>query len=342
MSTSTKKIERPYANMPEMIDPERLRKLLGHSDSLAMQKAVESMVINHVEIEQNRASAEIDDFKTNIRYRTDSLEGECTCPESDGFEFCIHCAALCMQVNKFSQQLTALDKGPDKSKVMAYLLTMDKQSLSKRLLDFIVDDAELFDRYLIQASLHKTKIDYSQLKVRVTELTKLKEPMFSQRQVKHFFSKIQRFLEELAAVERYPEPEKMLKVVEYVIQRLNKVLLELEDNSGQRSACVDVLRQSYQQLFSAISGRDETLVKRVLSIWQTDRFELLPEINGLLAPHLYEKFQQEVSALLKQSQDQEAKNVEVWLRQKCLRFLLAEAEAAGQADKVAYYRSLYR
>ncbi|PJF38133.1 MAG: hypothetical protein CUN55_18565, partial [Phototrophicales bacterium] len=87
----------PYRHLPAQIPNDKILRLLGQQDWRAVQEQIERIVLKQVEIESNCARARSDKYKVQIRFRSDHLEGECDCPESDGFEFCIHCAALCVQ-----------------------------------------------------------------------------------------------------------------------------------------------------------------------------------------------------------------------------------------------------
>lgn len=347
MPKAPKKLDSPYANLPSVISTAQIAKLLGVSDLSSCLAEIEKMELKNVDIGRRTVSGSVSideaSWSTTLRYRGETVEGECDCPASDGFEFCIHCAALCLHANKHVQQITVLDKGPDKSKVMAYLLTLDKQNLARSLLEFISDDAEQLDRYLIKAMLSRKEIDYAQLKSRITELTKIKEKLFSQRQVKHFFNRIERLLDEFSQIEEYSEPEKMLKLIEYTFQRLTKLLEELEDNSGQRDSCVEKLREIFLRLFLAMNGRDDTKLKRLLPLWLSDRYELLPEnLSQVLPQELFDKFidalKSELKSLLAKPLSNEYKNS--WQQDKLIYFLKELAEERGLEKEVKYYREL--
>lgn len=223
------------------------------------------------------ASALIDEHKVSVRYHTETLEGACDCPDSDGFDFCQHCVYLILHANKNAQQINALAKGPDKSKILAYLLTQDKHVLAKQCLALIENDPDQFKRFALKAFLDKETIDYSQLKTQLTDLTRKPDNLFSQRQVKLFFARIDLFLEELQLSNYLAIPDKMIKLIEYCFQRINLLLDSIDDANSQRQVCIEKLQTMYANLINELTGRPDTKAKRVYSFW-------LEDTHGLLGP----------------------------------------------------------
>jgi uncharacterized Zn finger protein len=322
-----------------IIAPEQLAKLIGEARFEALRSQLEQFKIDIQEHNKQSASAIVEGFEVKLTYRGNNVEGACNCPESDGFDFCIHCAALCLLINRNIQQISSLAKGPDKSKVLAYLLSQDKQHLAKEFLALINDDSELFERYVLRASLNQGELDYASLKSQITDLTRKPEKLFSQRQVKLFFAKIERFVNELNALKHYSEPEKMLKLVEYLYQRLNRLLDEIDDNSGQRSDCVTTFRSLYQKLLLLLHGREETKAKRFFKLWIDDTHSIFPsDIESFLERPLMEKF---LAFLLKINKDLSDKKIDYSSthQEQILRFLLDNFIKKDEPEKVAKIRS---
>jgi len=363
--------------IPPIIGHEQLIKIAGKPRFDKGSEKALAFQIEHFNANHKGASATIAGFQTHIHFRSDQVEGACQCPDSDGFDFCQHCVCLCLYANKSAQQILSLSKGPDKSKVLAYLLSQEKQEIAKQCLDLITNDAEQFERYLLKASLNQGDINYSELKSQITELTRKQENLFSQRQVKHFFAKIDRFVEELSLTNREHAPEKMLKVIEHAFLRLIRLLENIDDSNEQRSACASKLRSIYFQLMMSITGRPETKAKRIYTLWLADAFDLLgANIEGHLAADVSEKFialiqanwktqfpakpimnekssdcvKKHSSASIKKedpatlnrdsSKLKTAKQpLERWQRNKLSRFLLEAAIASGEPEKEALFRN---
>ena len=268
--------------IPPIISHERLIKAAGQErfeQALAHfnQQAVDGNQndITEFHYKNKHASATIGHHKVNIHYHAETLEGACNCHDSEGFDFCQHCVYLTLYANKNAQQINALAKGPDKSKILAYLLTQDKQTLAKNCLALIEKDTEQFKRYTLKAFLDRETIDYSQLKTQITELTRKPDNLFSQRHVKLFFAKIELFLEELYLSNFLSAPDKMIKLIEYAFQRINLLLETIDDSNCQRQACIKKLQHMYIKLMTDIPGRPDTKAKRLYSFWLRDKHSLL-------------------------------------------------------------------
>lgn len=357
-----------FNKLPALISHEQLITMAGQDcfdKGLALMAATPPL---HLSIEEDKASAQIEGFDTQLNYHgqqlldqtqsnqkqsnqkrsNQKLQGACTCSTSEGFDFCEHCVCLCLYVNKQTQQIRSLAKGPDKSKILAYLLSLDKQELARQCLQLISDDTNAFERYLWKAFLHQGEIDYSQLKSQITLLTRKPENLFSQRQVKVFFQKIERFLAELVTHDA-PDyaAEKMQKVVEYAFHRLTHLLEQFDDSSEHRNQSVHYLRQLYTDALSRQPCREDTQAKRFYQFWITDRFDLLgSQVSDFLTPKARSKFKTLVEAQWKMHEGtsgNQAKSTELknWQKMKLARYLFEEAIQSHDDQQAHYYRNFF-
>jgi len=298
--------------------------------------------ISDFHYQDKQAKAKVGQYTVSVRYHSETIEGACTCPDSDGFDFCQHCVALVLHANKNAQQINSLAKGPDKSKVLAYLLRQDKQNLAKQCLALIESDADQFKRYVLKASLNTESIDFSQLKTQITELTRKPENLFSQRQVKVFFSKIDLFLEELSLSDYLNTPEKMIKLIEYTFQRINHLLNNIDDANLQRQTCIDKLQSMYQCLITEISGRPDTKAKRLYNFWLNDTHALLGHDieNYLSQEDCRTKFKEINKAIWKEIQSSSNKKsaLSPMQQNKVARYLLEMFTQNNEQDKVKILR----
>ncbi|MFT6029352.1 MAG: hypothetical protein ACI8O8_001088 [Oleiphilaceae bacterium] len=319
--------------LPSLISQEQLIKMAGQDCfdlglSLSQTSSISKLIIS-----ENKVTADIDNNHIVLNFHEKQLQGACTCPRSDGFDFCEHCVCLCLNINKQNQQIRSLAKGPDKSKILSFLLSLDKKDLAKQCLNLITEDTNEFERYLLKASLHQEEIDYSQLKAQVTNLTRKPENLFSQRQVKIFFGKLERFLAELST-EDAPifDVDKMQKVVEYTFQRLNILLVQIDDSTEQRSDCLIHLGRLYFDLLNKKICRDDTLAKHFFNFWVLDRFDLLGiQAANNLSAAVEQKFKNLALANFTQkptqnkSQSDKQTKLNDWQKVKLARYLFEEA-----------------
>lgn len=267
-----------------MINLDLVKKLAGSRNyKLGQQKGLSGL--RDFSLDSRGTQAFVDEYQVRLRFKGDAIEGECSCPESDGFDFCQHCVQLALYANQVNQQLLSLSKGPDKSKVLAYLLSLEKKELAKQMLALLESNNEAFRRYLLKASIGAEELDFKALRQELTQLTRSKERLFSQRQVKLCFSRIEVFLQELETVAQQSEPEPLLKLLEYGVMRLNRLLERVEDRANLREASVNMIAGLYQRLFISLAARPTTQADRFLKLWLQDRHRVLGADPSLFFPH---------------------------------------------------------
>lgn len=260
-----------------------LRTLAGEARFQSGQTAVAQALVRKFQYENRIVSAEVDGFAPKVRYVGDKVEGSCNCPDSEGFEFCQHCVAVVLFANELTRQRRSLYKGPDKSKIMGYLLSLEHKELARQCLELIESDPALVKRYLLRVSLGAEQVDFRKLRSQITELTKHESNLFSQRQVQHFFARIERFLEELSASDYQAQPEAMLKVVDYAIRRVNLALTRIRSRSSAHEACANSLRHLYRHLLDVVPWSIDAKATQLVKLWLEDDFQLLPPINDFIA-----------------------------------------------------------
>lgn len=318
-----------------IVSTDQIIKAAGKQRFEAGERSFEQSKVKEFQANEKQASGAIEGYQTQIRYRGETVEGSCNCEESDGFDFCRHCVHLTLHANKIAQQLLSLSKGPDKSKVLAYLINQDKQALAKQLLELIEQDNELFQRYLLRASLDTQEIDFTALKSRITEVTRLKDKLFSQRQIKHFFTPIEHLLEELLQLPLATHADKCMRLVVYAIKRINQLLEKLDDRADQKKQISETLNLLYQQLFEFTPGRPETRAKHYFELWLDDRFQLISDSMPIVlnSPELIKNFDNMVSKAWANEK------IDTKVKAKLSRYLLEKAVAEQNLSQEQLYRT---
>lgn len=260
-----------------IVGQDELIKRAGKSAYQRGLAAFENTKVEHYHRDGNAVTAQVDGFQVELKHVGNIVDGHCSCPESDGFDFCHHCVTLVLHGNRLSRQLLSLSKGPEKSRIFAYLLGLDKQVLAKHMLELLESSPEQFERFSLKATLSNEQLDFVFLKSRVTELTRVddRRNLFSQRQVKSFFSRINQLFSEFEQAELDMYPKDGLKLIEYAINRLTSLLQQIDDKWGFHQQPAKHLRQMYQRLFVLLEGRPQTIVKRFEKLYFADKFAVV-------------------------------------------------------------------
>ena len=260
-----------------IVGQEELIKRAGKAGYQRGLTAFENAKVEHYQRDGNVVTAQVDGFQVELKHVGNIVDGHCSCPESDGFDFCHHCVTLVLHSNRLSRQLLSLSKGPEKSRIFAYLLGLDKQVLAKHMLELLESAPEQFERFSLKATLSSEHLDFVYLKSRVTELTRVddRRNLFSQRQVKTFFSRINQLFSEFEQAELEIYPKDGLKLIEYAISRLTSLLQQLDDKWGFHQQPAKHLRLMYERLFVLLEGRPQTIVKRFEKLYFADKFAIV-------------------------------------------------------------------
>ena len=258
-----------------IVSSETLLKIAGKERFQRGLQASKTHKVTNFQSKDSSVTAEVQGHHVTLRYKGELVEGACDCADSDGFEFCHHCVQVTLHANKIAQQLLSLSKGPDKSKILAFLLGQEKQALAKQLLELLEENTTQFERFLLKASLENGQCDFTELRAQITEITRPQKSLFSQRQVKHYLSRIERFLIELEASNYLHEPDAMFKLVEYFIARTNALLDVVNDSWDYQHEISQSLARLYLALFERQEGRLLTRVKRFEKLFLNDRHSIL-------------------------------------------------------------------
>ncbi|PID42292.1 MAG: hypothetical protein CSB48_10935 [Proteobacteria bacterium] len=260
-----------------MVSKEKIRIVAGEQVFLKGEAFAANHPVRELDLSKNRAVARIGqspEYLVKLNFSTSQLQGACSCADSDGFDFCLHCVAVALEVARQLRKRNALTQGNDRDKVMAYLQSLDKHALATLALDFISQDPQTFNQYLLKAHIGGSQIDYPAIRKQITELTRLPGKLFTQKQIRLFFTKIREFVQTLQALEEEAEPPKLAKLIDYFYQRLNLVLDKQEDYRKHHELATIPLENIYLNLKVRADERPEALARNFFADWLADRHNL--------------------------------------------------------------------
>ncbi len=284
--------------MKTALSREKIRQVAGEACFTRGQALAEHAVLRDFDMTEGRAQATLsfDDesdtsFAIALSFTEHQLEGACNCPESEGFEFCEHCVVVALHAERQLRKVQVLKKGTDQEKVLAYLLNLDKSQLAALTLNFIKQDPLLISQYLLRANMTGTAVDYSAVKKQITDLTRLPEKLFTQKQILAFFQQIEAFVSALMPLEAAAEPNKLLKLVDYLFERLNMALTKMEDSQKHHQTVTNALAPFAIRLQARVTTQTTTLAEHCFNLWLKDPKELRQLSPEQVAAHLPDEAQ---------------------------------------------------
>ncbi|ARU54708.1 SWIM zinc finger protein [Oleiphilus messinensis] len=272
------------------INAELLTKLAGQQTYENGKHLFENDAVSEVDVHRQ---ASRDTVQGSIRDATNSysailklspttLEGSCNCPESEGFDFCKHCAALALEFRRLQSKLGYMDQGSDREKILSYLLRKDKTSLAKSLLTFIESDPLTTQRYLLHAHLTSGNIDYHALRKQITETTRVPKNLFRQKHIQNFFENIELLWELIEEHKTNLAPDKLQKLCEYSLSRLQNLLSELDSAIGFHEPVLKTIVNCHQYSLNRTQPNLEKRYKYLESIWSDENQSIYPKKSEIL------------------------------------------------------------
>lgn len=279
--------------MKTVLSKENIRQVAGQTffdQGLLLSSQV---AIENFDLQSGQASGRITggagkSGRVTLRFTDQQLEGQCDCPESEGFEFCPHCVVLALYTEKQLRKIQVLRKGTDQDKILGYLLGLEKTQLASITLNFIKQEPSLISQFLLKANMGGGQVDYAAVKKQITDLTRLPERLFTQKQIQNFFQQIETFSLALLSMELAADPAKLLKLVDYLFDRLSAALAKMEDSQKHHLAVTELLAPLALRLRQKQTPKITALASLLFKLWLEDGQDLKRLSPDWITPRLPE------------------------------------------------------
>ncbi|MCV6610634.1 MAG: SWIM zinc finger family protein [Amphritea sp.] len=271
--------------METVITDSVLKKLAGHG---AFERGVEYFNDGRVKgIDQQKDTyfATIlgtEEYEVQLSVGSRGVDGFCSCPASEGVDFCKHCVAVALVIRSEQLQIEQQGNNADKKQrqLLSYLQTLDRPTLVDQLNGFITADKSTYKRWLLKADLHAGNISDRQLKKHVTAALPYRD-LWEYRAVMGYFRKAYELLSELfAALEEKPA-ETRIYLVEYAYERLNRLLLRVDDSGGARFALEHLMEDVYTAAVQELDWSAEKNRRFLIQALEND-YDVYPDLPLLL------------------------------------------------------------
>lgn len=220
-------------------------------------------------------------YQVELRHTDSRLDGACTCPASEGFDFCKHCVAVAL-VLRDCQIAGALPQPDDEAATLtAYLAGQSRDELVAELVDILPRVPEIRERLLAQAELAAGPISAKSLKQAITKVTRPRD-LWEYGEVAAYFRRIESTLENIANIAEQVPAEALLKTALYGIERLNRALGRVDDSGGFRFAAQQILRELHSRALQRLEWPAARRANHLLELALADEWD---QFEGV--PHAY-------------------------------------------------------
>lgn len=287
-------LTRHYRGLTTMlkITDQLLIKLAGEKAFVKGEQLFTSSALSDYSKFKNTISATVEDthpYQVNLTHNQNTLEGACNCPASDGFDFCKHCVAVALflqtEQQLFDETLNPSNADQKPDLIFAYLQTLTKEALQTALLEHIRQDRTLTAKWLAKAEIALDCLDYKTLRKKVTAAIPYNRHLYSYKEVRHYFSKIETLIEQIQGSEDKLTAEERFKLSEYALQRLNKTLETIDDSGGYRFNSVEFFSDLMTESFSDLNWNIDKKIDWLFKAMQATN-DILPPAAPLFWPSL--------------------------------------------------------
>lgn len=234
---------------------------------LFLDKAVEALTIEGKEV---FALVNADDHHRVKLTRTAShIEGACTCPISEDFDFCSHCVAVALALNKHESELKKLQAGDAQDRVHALIKQMDEEEAKETLLKLINDDKDLLAKWEMIADAKSGLLKATAIKKRITKAFPLKSVSQSSK-VQEYFDEATFKLNVVFDVISALDPKQAFACAEYLLFRYDTVLSRVDDASGARHDLFKKIMPLFEACFKALPWHDGEKIDYLMSLYASD------------------------------------------------------------------------
>lgn len=223
-------------------------------------------------LDGNQISAQVQDayvYDVKLSVVNDSFDGGCTCPVSEGFDFCEHCVAVALHHHHEQQTLEKLLTGEPADRVKGYLKTLKKDDLADELYKFLSEDADKFNQWVMFADITRGDFDVKDVRKRIVKAMPLRD-VWRYQQVRNYFDKARKHMAlVLEVIDKLPA-ENAFKLCLVALTRYDKILERIDDSGGFRFGLFHLIERHFIKAFKAIEESDANKHARLVSILDND------------------------------------------------------------------------
>ncbi|MEM0911588.1 MAG: hypothetical protein AAGJ37_11465 [Pseudomonadota bacterium] len=219
-------------------------------------------------LDGNQISAQVQDayvFDIKLTVLNNGFDGGCTCPASEGFDFCEHCVAVALYYEQEQKALQELLTGKPADRVKGYLHTLKKDDLATELYKLLSEDADRFNQWLMFANIAIGDFDIKEARKRIVKAMPMRD-VWRYQQVRNYFDKARKqmgFI--LEVIDKLPA-ENAYQLCLVALMRYDKILERIDDSGGFRFGLFHLIEKHTINAFVAIEESHNNKLARLLNV----------------------------------------------------------------------------
>jgi hypothetical protein len=229
-----------------------------------------------------RITARVDGTEAyDVRLRKTPLgfDGACTCPASEGFDFCKHCVAVALAVEAREAVMQSTEADAAEDRIRAYLSGLSSDELIDIVLGALDGAPELENRLLMQADVAAGALDAKRLKKMITAAIPLRD-LWDFRQVAQYFERAEACTTGIESIAPSLAPADLLAAVRHAFSRLDKALGRVDDSGGRRWGLQHGLHALHRNALARSGWAADDLASYLLDLQLNDPWDTFNDVLG--------------------------------------------------------------
>ncbi|MGQ8364145.1 SWIM zinc finger family protein [Glaciecola sp. 1036] len=319
-----------------------IQRLAGQS---AYEKGValfrENAVINFRN-ENNKIIAQVQGtyvYDVSLTILSDSFDGGCSCPASEGFDFCKHCVATVLHYEEQQEKYQILLNGGPADRVKGYLDSLTEGEAKQHLYSYIKSNSEELDKWVLFADIALDSFDIKQFRKRIIKALPLRD-LWRYDQVRNYFDKARAQLSILFEVMDRLEAMQAVELAEFMLARYDKIVERVDDSGGYRFGVYYLIEKQFIKSFQRLTIEDEKKAQILMGLYDSEYLHIdfgdvgkkfIDSTSSPLAIAFYGKLEKRIETIKKDKTQSVSSNI----YQQMVHSLARYAYVRGDYDKSA-------
>ncbi len=219
-------------------------------------------------------------YQVKLQITDKMLDGSCDCPASENYDFCKHCVATALAYKDKQVEDAELNKNEPLERITDHIKQLPEQAAKDALIQLIADDDLLINKWLLIADNASGTIDIKQLKKQITKALPYRS-LWEYSKVRAYFANAEAVLAPIFNIFAELEAEQVFSLTQYMSQRLNKLLEQLDDSGGYRFGLESQINNTLTNTFKQLPWSANQKAQFLLQALTNEDFDMVyPEIPG--------------------------------------------------------------
>jgi uncharacterized Zn finger protein len=239
--------------------------------ALYQSEKVKNLRFNTQNIEAQVQGTQL--YQVSLQKVGESFDGGCSCPASEGFDFCKHCVATVLAYATELDKFESMRNGDPADRVKAHIEQMTDENTKSALYKLVTHTPETLEYWVLIADIHSGRLTPKDLKRYFVKALPLKD-IWRHDKVRQYFDKAFHTLSGLFDVMVALEPQARFELSEFALQRYDKILERVDDSGGYRFSVFSLLEKQLSKAMKALDWSDECKAKYLVGLYDTDYIHL--------------------------------------------------------------------